>query len=98
LLGGVGGTAGAVGAGVVATGAGGAGAAAAGAGAGAGAAVVGAGVALPELSTVAAAGALVIPARRARKRSNKRACANCDMSMKATKAMRRIFRISLLLT
>jgi hypothetical protein len=66
----------------------------AGAGAGVGEEVVGAGVTLPELSVVAAAVDFVVPARRARIRSNKRAWANCDISMTATTAMSKHFRIS----
>jgi hypothetical protein len=70
-----------------------------GAGAGAGGVDDGA-VALPEPSAVAAAvafGAVVRPARRARKRSNKPALANWVINMTAATAMRKHFRISELL-
>src|SRR5271165_6762716 len=69
-------TAGGVGAGVL-------GAGAAGAGAGAGA-----GVTLPDPSAVAAAVEPVLPARRARNRSNKPALANSDIRTTATMAIR----------
>jgi hypothetical protein len=64
-----------------------------GAGAGAGDEVVGAGVALPAPSAVAAAVEFVRAARRARNRSNKPALANCDITMTATRAMKKLFRM-----